>query len=76
MKSSPLAYHVEIKSLMSFQDMVLIHNQSGMSTSIVNDTEHYHTRAMLQFGIPHTYFMVALTKKFEAAKTKLRGCVK
>ena len=58
------------------QDMVIVHDQSGMSTMIVRDTEKYHTMAMLQFGIPHTYLVFALTRKFEAAKTKLRGCFK
>ena len=56
--------------------MVLIHNQSGMSTMVVRDTEKYHTMAMLQFGIPHTYLVFALTRKFETARTRLRGSLK
>lgn len=57
-------------------DLVLIHNQSGMSTMLVRDTEKYYTMAMLQFGIPHTYLVFALTRKFETARTRLRGSLK
>jgi hypothetical protein len=47
-----------------------------MSTMIVRDTEKWHTMAMLQFGIPHTYLVLAVTRKFETAKTRLRGSFK
>ena len=38
--------------------------QSGMSTMIVRSTEKYHITFSLQFGIPSTYFMASITRKF------------
>jgi len=38
--------------------------ESGMSTMIVRSTEKYHMTISLQFGIPYSYFMAAVTRKF------------
>lgn len=38
-----------------------------MSTMIVKDMGKYHLMASVQFGIPHTYLMASVTRKFDAA---------
>ena len=36
-----------------------------MSTMLVRDTEKFHFSVSLQFGIPYTYFMASVTRKFD-----------
>lgn len=40
--------------------------QSGMSTMLVRNTEKFHFSVSLQFGIPYTYFMASVTRKFDS----------
>ena len=49
---------------------------SGMSTMVVYDSEKYHIMSSLQFGIPYTYLVLSLTRKFHKPISKLRGVLK
>jgi DnaJ family protein C protein 11 len=51
-------------------------NQSSMSTTIVRDTTKSHTAFSIQFGIPHSFFSLSYTHRFEEMELRLRGSVK
>ncbi|KDR18967.1 dnaJ homolog subfamily C member 11 isoform X2 [Zootermopsis nevadensis] len=51
-------------------------HQSSMSTTIVRDTMTSHAAFSIQFGIPHSFFSLSYTHKFEEMELKLRGSVK
>ena len=45
--------------------------QSGMSTMLIRDTEKFRITTSIQFGIPYTYIMASITRKFnEVSDTK------
>ena len=81
-------HHISL--VITKQVYALDQEQSGMSTMIVRDSKNFHISASVQFGIPYTYFMASVTRKFDAdrttkggengssnpSKVKLRGAIK
>jgi hypothetical protein len=56
--------------------VALNQEQSGMSTMVVYDSEKYHIMTSLQFGIPYTYYMLAVSRKFTNPVGKFRCSLK
>lgn len=53
--------------------LALSQEQSGMATMVVYDSEKFRVMGSLQFGIPYTYLMVSIARKFKEPQSKIRG---
>nr|CAG4650026.1 EOG090X03AJ [Sida crystallina] len=51
-------------------------SHSSMSTMIVRDTNRYNAQANVVLGIPHSYFSISYSLKFEKTEGRLRGAFK
>lgn len=51
---------------------------SGMATMLVYNTERLRMVASLQFGVPHTYFLLSATKKWDdvPGESRIRGSLR
>lgn len=49
---------------------------SSMSTSVIRDSETYHTGFLVTFGIPHSFISFHYTYKFKDNQLRLKGAVK